>query len=305
MRRLVVLLVLLALVAVLSASANASTPAKVSWLALPAGSVVTGDDGANRLVYAPTGGVRAIFDVATGTSTPMPLPPAKHCTIQLSGVVQAAQCFTDQGVESWYLGSFDGSEWTLVTVPPLTDNADEHWIAGAGSAWFQVISNGYKWSHYEVQYVSRADGHVLPDDQVPAGGLDLDQPTPQAPGAALCPTLVRADLRQIGDPWSLYLTLRHTKPTRFTLSTRRCGSSRHTVLTQHANPLFPMAVRRNVVVWSVGKTGYVRNLRTGRTRTIRVKGYRVSLGFVGARVLVSATLPNQAPARVGFARLTR
>lgn len=303
------LLVAALVVAVLPGVAQANRPAAVTWLPVPAGSQIQASDGGDRVTYSTTATPPAtgwrwkVLDLRSGVSTDLRLPQPSSCSIQ-SGRISVAQCFTSQGEEAWYLGSFDGGQWTPVTPPPMPGAGTDHFIGAVGTAWFEVLTDGYHWTGYEVQYVSRLDGHVLPDDQVPAGGLDLDAPTPQAaPVLRVCAPLSRANLRGVSDGWGLYVTGRPARrPTGWTVSAQGCGSSRRSVLTRHVNTGFSVALRGNVAVWCVGHTGYVRNLRTGRTRTVAGRGYGVDFRFAGSRLLASIGPAFKPAVRIGVVR---
>jgi len=272
------------------ASPFAGARPAIASLGLPANGSLVADDGRRYVLYQTPGGpltgdtsANRWFQVDLATRVQVEVaPPGPGCRIEAGGPGGLiGRCGDPHSRASLlYRSAFPFDQWRPTSLDgPATDAATEFQVLAVGRDWLTLSFTGM---HY-----AGAVGFATPDGQRivteplarTQGFIDPDTPKLTVP---VCRPVALERIVAYAKPWVL---LRLSEPGSSTakLLVQRCGSRVRRVLSRRATST--VSVRKGIATWVAGSTGYVRALRNGHTRTVRVPKQPVTLRRVGSYVL--------------------
>lgn len=290
--------------AVTSATARpfARSSVPIAALPVPLGSELLGGDSQHLLYQTPGSPSTEVETFAPGThwfevdlvsrKQVEVAPPGPGCGIEAAGpggIVGRCPSPTGEPVSGVRLfeSTIPFTSWTPFDLSPAaTSNIQSFRVRTVGTQWLLLNIVGFRDSG--SLYASRHDERVV----ARAGVQDINSATLTI---SPCRPLKTKGLNAYSKPWGLYGGS--------TLSAQRCGNKHRRVLARHVDPRVAPTLHAGRATWSAEGIGYVQDLRTTKTRTVRVPAANIRLWQQGNYVLAQQNGSAYTSGYVGIVRL--
>lgn len=284
---------------------------------IPAGAQVVGDDGMSRVAFRTPTYPRVaveVLDLRTRQTSEVPLPRS-GCEVGAGIGGLLATCIEGAPIRVYARG-YDEGPWTPVALPGIYaggSGIDGISPMGIGRRWVLLNIYGYHWQ--TTIQLDRRGTRTVEDPVTASGARSIPSLNARSGRRPLCSPLRRIAQPTTDEfdsspwvpltyakPWAVEAVVNGSKPSSMRLY--HCGGrARGVAICRGGGPqtCIGPSIFGDRLAWSdLEGAGYVRDLRTGRTTTVRDRLGFVSVRLVGPWVLVTKNHGNAAETTFGI-----